>query len=72
LKIIISAIPGTIEVALPDSLFKNNPIVLDVAYNPKETSLIKQALKNKCEYIIYGIEMLLYQGYMQQEIFTGY
>ena len=45
--IIISTIPGTSKLLLPDAIFKNNPIVMDISYIPKETNLIKQVLNPK-------------------------
>lgn len=54
-----------------DKKFINkNQIVFDVVYSPKETRLIKDA-KEKGAKIIYGYEMLLYQGVAQFELYTG-
>lgn len=47
-----------------------NQIVFDIVYLPKETRLIKEA-KEKGAKIIYGYEMLLYQGVAQFELYTG-
>lgn len=57
---------------IPGSLVKNNQIILDVVYSHTmpETKLIKEALKAKAT-AISGIEMLLYQGVAQFELFTG-
>lgn len=52
------------------SLLLRNQIVFDVVYSPKETRLIKDA-KQKGAKIIYGYEMLLYQGVAQFELYTG-
>jgi shikimate dehydrogenase len=48
-----------------------NQIVFDIVYSPSETKLLKEA-KKKGAKIIYGKEMLLYQGTAQFEIFTGH
>jgi shikimate dehydrogenase len=52
------------------SFLKKNQIVFDIVYSPKKTKLLKEA-KKKGAKIIYGLEMLLYQGVAQFEIYTG-
>lgn len=53
-----------------DKKFINkNQIVFDVVYSPKETKLITEA-KMKGAKVIYGYEMLLYQGVAQFELYT--
>lgn len=47
-----------------------NQIVFDVVYSPKETKLLKDA-KEKGARIVYGYEMLLYQGVEQFKLYTG-
>jgi shikimate 5-dehydrogenase len=49
---------------------RKGQIVFDIVYNPKETKLLKEA-KKKGAKVIYGWEMLLYQGVAQFEIYTG-
>lgn len=71
LAIILSTTPGDADLGLPDELFKHNPICFDVSITPKYTAFLKKAEKNGCKNIVYGIEMLIYQGYMQHDIFTG-
>jgi shikimate dehydrogenase len=58
------------ETPINPSFLKKNQIVFDIVYNPKETKLLKEA-KKKGVKIIYGLEMLLYQGVAQFEIYTG-
>jgi shikimate dehydrogenase len=58
------------ETPINPSFLKKNQIVFDIVYNPKETKLLKEA-KKKGAKIIYGLEMLLYQGVAQFEIYTG-
>lgn len=48
----------------------NNHIVFDAVYSPKETRLIRDAKEKKAQ-IVYGYEMLLYQGIAQFELYTG-
>jgi len=58
------------ETPINPSFLKKNQIVFDVVYNPKKTKLLKEA-KKKGAKIIFGFEMLLYQGVAQFEIYTG-
>lgn len=44
--------------------------VFDIVYNPAQTPLIKAAKAKRCE-IVLGYKMLLYQGVLQFELFTG-
>lgn len=53
------------------SLLNSNKIIFDIVYSPKETKLIKDA-KEKGAKVIYGYEMLLYQGVEQFKMYTGY
>ncbi len=46
-------------------------IIFDIVYIPHETKLLKEAKKRGAT-IIYGIEMLLYQGTAQFKIYTGH
>lgn len=55
---------------LPENIIQKHHIIFDAIYSPSETQLIKNA-KNKDATIIYGSEMLLYQGIKQFELFTG-
>lgn len=59
--------PGSI---LPQEFLNSDMTVFDIVYNPEQTSLIQSAKKAKCE-IIYGIDMLIYQGVRQIELFTN-
>lgn len=47
-----------------------NQIVFDVVYSPKETRFLRDAKENGAK-VIYGYEMLLYQGVAQFELYTG-
>jgi shikimate dehydrogenase len=58
------------ETPVPKEFIKNNHLVFDIVYSPFETKLLKEA-KEQGAKIIYGIEMLLYQGIAQFELFTG-
>lgn len=55
---------------LEKKLINNKQIIFDIVYTPKETRLIKDA-KTQGSRVIYGYEMLLYQGVAQFELYTG-
>ncbi|RLI76557.1 shikimate dehydrogenase [Archaeoglobales archaeon] len=57
------------KLPLPQGLVRN-VVVFDTVYNPMETELIKLAKKRGCK-IVYGIDMLVYQGAKAFEIWTG-
>jgi len=52
-------------------LINDHHIVFDVVYTPYETRLIKDA-KEKGAEVVYGYEMLLYQGVEQFKLYTKY
>lgn len=51
--------------------FTGNEIVYDIVYKPRMTQILKEAEKKGCT-LHYGLEMLLSQGKLQFESFTGY
>ena len=51
--------------------FTGHEIVYDIIYKPRMTKLLREAEKKGCR-IHYGAEMLLEQGKLQFEAFTGY
>lgn len=55
---------------VPAEFLRKNHIVFDAVYKPRETKLIQDA-KAVGATIIYGSEMLLYQGVKQFELYTG-
>lgn len=62
--------PHENETPIDTGLITKNQIIFDVVYVPYETKLLKKA-KEKGAKIIHGIEMLLYQGTAQFELYTG-
>jgi shikimate 5-dehydrogenase len=44
--------------------------IFDIVYNPAQTPLLRHAKKRGCG-IVLGYKMLLYQGTLQFELFTG-
>ena len=57
------------KLPVPESIIEN-VIVFDTVYNPLETLLIRTAKKKGCK-VVYGIDMLVYQGAEAFEIWTG-
>lgn len=51
-------------------LISKNTLVYDLIYNPRETKLLKMAKENGCR-VSNGLGMLLYQGMIAFEIWTG-
>jgi len=55
---------------VPKEYLHNHHIVFDAVYVPRETQLMKDSAEQGAR-IIYGSEMLLYQGVAQFELYTG-
>ena len=55
---------------VPRSWLKPGIVVLDMVYRPRETKLLRDAKIAGC-FCVSGLEMLLYQGAAQFEIWTG-
>jgi shikimate dehydrogenase len=75
LDIIINATPLGMEPDVLSSVLREDEIpegrvLMDIVYHPHETALIKNALRRNCT-IAYGADMLLYQGALQFELWTG-
>lgn len=64
LDIVIGTIPAAAQTDLPASLFKTQPIVLDAAYKPAMTPLLRAAKASGCP-CIQGAEMLYEQALEQ-------
>ena len=63
--------PNTDNCIITDeSVFRNDLIVSDVIYNPRETKLLKMAKEHGCQ-TFNGLYMLLYQGAEAFKIWTG-
>ncbi|AGK61126.1 shikimate dehydrogenase [Archaeoglobus sulfaticallidus PM70-1] len=56
------------ELPLPEKAIQG--VVFDTVYNPMETKLIRVAKEKGCD-VVYGIDMLVYQGAKAFEIWTG-
>jgi shikimate dehydrogenase len=62
--------PDIDKTPVPKELINEGQIIFDAVYFPKETRLLKEA-KQKGAKTISGLELLLYQGFAQFELFTG-
>lgn len=62
--------PDVNKSPLPKHFIEKHHIIFDAIYSPYQTRLLKDA-KEKGATIIHGIEMLLYQGTAQFELYTG-
>jgi len=62
--------PHEEAVPLDTSLLKSGSTVFDIVYSPHDTRFLTEASCRKCN-TVYGIDMLLYQGVRQFEIWTG-
>ncbi|MFA5570772.1 MAG: shikimate dehydrogenase [Sphaerochaetaceae bacterium] len=56
---------------IPQYNFSKDQLVYELIYRPKFTPLLQRAQKQGCT-LLFGIEMLLRQGMLQFEAFTGY
>jgi len=63
--------PDTDEDPVPSFVFTGDEIVYELVYQPKETPFFKRATEAGCR-VIGGAEMLLEQGKLQFEAFSGY
>ncbi|MEA3468781.1 MAG: shikimate dehydrogenase [Thermodesulfobacteriota bacterium] len=55
---------------VPELILSRFQVVMDIVYAPLKTRLLQEAEANGCK-IINGLEMLLYQGVAQFELWTG-
>lgn len=59
-----------IQRSLHPSMFRPEPIVADVVYNPLETRLLREAKEAGCK-TVNGKGMLLWQGAAAYQLYTG-
>ncbi len=62
--------PNEDAVPFDTSLLPSGCTVFDIVYSPHDTRFLIEAANKRCK-IVYGIDMLLYQGARQFEIWTG-
>ncbi len=63
-------VPGVDQTPVPAKLLKSDMTVFDIVYNPLETRLLREA-KAAGARIIDGLDMLVWQGVLAFEKFTG-
>ncbi len=62
--------PNINSTPLDSDLLDESHVVFDIVYSPEITRFLHDAIEKKCK-IIKGIDMLIYQGIKQFEIWTG-
>ena len=62
--------PQADAIPLPPDTLKHFKVVMDIVYNPLQTRLLREAAARGCR-TIDGLQMLVYQGARQFELFTG-
>lgn len=68
----LDALPTDAIAELGDLSFINgNTAVVDMIYNPEETLFLKKARERGAVKVINGLGMLIYQGILAYELFTG-
>jgi len=70
IDIVVSTVPPSAQFELPKHLLNNEPILVELVYNPRKTLLIKQGESIRCP-IIEGIEILYEQGAAAFTIWTN-
>lgn len=63
--------PHLDEDPVPSFLFRGDEIVYELVYQPRETPFFKRASRAGCR-VVGGAQMLLEQGKLQFEAFSGY
>jgi shikimate dehydrogenase len=66
----VGMVPHIEKSPLPEGIVSRFKVVMDIVYAPMKTRLLQEAELNGC-IIINGLEMLLYQGVAQFELWTG-
>lgn len=59
------------ETLIDPALFRDDLVVADTVYNPRETRMIQEAKAAGCKTAVGGIGMLLWQGVAVYKLFTG-
>ncbi len=62
--------PDSDRIPLPGEMLAKFAVVMDIVYAPVETRLLREAVAAGCR-VVNGLEMLLFQGAAQFELWTG-
>lgn len=66
----VGMFPNSDDMPIDPKLFSENTIVCDIVYKPLETKLLKNA-KKQGKKIVDGLNMLIYQGILSEEIWLN-
>jgi len=66
----LGMLPHEIQTPLDEALLEAGMVVMDLVYNPLRTRLLREAEKKGCT-TIDGVAMLVHQGAVQFELWTG-
>jgi shikimate dehydrogenase len=66
----VGMVPDIGSTPIPKELLSNFDVVMDIVYAPLRTRLLAEAEAAGCE-VVDGLQMLLYQGSAQFELWTG-
>ncbi len=66
----VGMVPDVEQSPVPKEVLQGFQVVMDIVYAPQKTRLLTEAEMSACG-IINGLEMLLYQGVAQFELWTG-
>jgi shikimate dehydrogenase len=66
----VGMVPKTGETLIARENLARFAVVMDIVYAPRETRLLRDAGEVGCQ-VVHGLEMLLYQGVTQFEMWTG-
>ena len=69
-SVVVGTVPASAKLTVPDCILDSDTVVLDAAYTPRITALLKQALSKGCR-ICSGIDMLIAQGIAQFDMWVG-
>ena len=66
----VGMVPHIKNIPVPEGIVSHFQVVMDIVYAPMKTRLLQEAETKGC-LVINGLEMLLYQGVAQFELWTG-
>lgn len=67
----VGMVPDSDNDPIPDFKFNKQQTVYELVYRPKYTKMLARARESGCK-LLFGIDMLIRQGKLQFESFTGY
>ncbi|PFH33880.1 hypothetical protein BESB_070320 [Besnoitia besnoiti] len=67
----VGTVPGTARCELPQDVFRNRPLVVEMAYSPVLTPLVKKACGAGCA-VVHGIELFVWQALIQARLWVEF